>query len=79
MSVKQEVLIGGFYYVDFLIEDLNMVIEVNGPLHYNMRGLRSNAKLKYKILEKLGYKVAVISYKSWKWIGESHQSMDLNF
>ena len=50
LKIRQEALVGALYTVDFFAEDFNMCIEVNGPQHYNSRGLRANMALKYRIL-----------------------------
>lgn len=65
---ETEKLIKNLYRVDFLI-DPNIIIEVNGPIHFGFRSedqsLNGKTLLKTKILEKKGFKVVNISYGEW--------------
>lgn len=65
---ETEIIIKNLYRVDFLIES-NIIIEVNGPIHFGFRGedqtLNGKTLLKTKILEKKGFKVVNISYGEW--------------
>ncbi|WP_375326619.1 RAP domain-containing protein [Candidatus Tisiphia endosymbiont of Nemotelus uliginosus] len=52
-------------YVDNFISDTNLIIQVDGPTHFNKYEQNSSTKLNTKLLENLGYKVQRISYFVW--------------
>jgi len=55
-------MIGDFYRVDLYLPEYNMVIEVNGPPHFNGLGIyNKKTLLKQRVIEKLGYKYLSIT------------------
>lgn len=58
--IETEKLLGDFYVVDLYIPHINTVIEVNGPHHFNARGLIKKQQIKADILKKIGYKLVQI-------------------
>jgi very-short-patch-repair endonuclease len=64
-SRRKEILY--HHIVDCYIPNKKLVIEVNGPGHYIAGGnLNVSTQQKQASLEKLGYKVINIGYRSWK-------------
>ena len=57
---------GGCIAVDIFSPELNIIIEVNGPTHYDSEGRLDFASLqKQKLLEKLGHRVVHIDHRDW--------------
>jgi hypothetical protein len=55
----------GCYYLDIVILELKINIEVDGPHHYANRALRSCDKVRDEILRRLGWRVVRIAYYAW--------------
>lgn len=66
-NFEKEALINNLFYVDFLIPDMKVIFELQGPTHYLKPGYRKYNLLtnfKTKCLEKLGYKVVSIPFNT---------------
>ena len=66
--LKKEKRMGvkGVIIVDCYIPDINLVIEVHGPLHYSLDGsLNVKSEKQAELIKKLGFQYQVISYKDW--------------
>jgi very-short-patch-repair endonuclease len=56
-----ESMIDEFYMVDAVLPARKLIVEVNGPSHYNAMGqLSQRQRIKQKVLEKLGYTVCQV-------------------
>jgi len=61
-KILPEHLIDTFYVVDCFVPHKNLIIEVQGPHHFNADGEMNKKTLtKLKVLGKLGYKIALIN------------------
>ncbi|GFE55609.1 RAP, putative [Babesia ovis] len=58
----------GPYVMDYVIPKLNVAVEVNGYSHFYHQSTEFNAitRLKYKIVNSLGWKVLSVNYFDWK-------------
>ena len=57
-----EKIIGDFYKVDLFMPNLNMIIEVQGPYHFNGLGqLRKRDLTRRRVFKELGYRYCEIS------------------
>jgi len=63
------------YNVDLLIGE-KVIVEMNGPQHYfnGTKTLRAPSLMKYRQLEKFGYKVVLIPYYDWHELGKDDSS-----
>jgi very-short-patch-repair endonuclease len=60
--LQQEVIIADFVRVDFFVPELNLIIEVDGPLHENgISHSNKKSQMKKMVLERLGYTVCNIN------------------
>lgn len=66
LQIEEEALIDDFLKVDILIPDHKLVVEVNGPTHFNGLGqLNKKTQTKRRVLEALGYRYASVNKLNW--------------
>ncbi len=55
------------FFVDFVVEELNLAIECLGPAHYTVfrKKTKGQTELRMNILKKMGKNTLVINYEEW--------------